>query len=239
MKTAAVVTVTNGKREDELAKCIAAVKAQTYPCQHYVLLDGISPDRFHAEYDYYDKNLHFCYWAKPIGGKDLEGRRWLAAAPHLINEDVTFFCNDDDWYEPNHVESIMTKIDQGSDWAYSFRKIFDKEGNYLFDDNCEALGEVHPVWVDDSHHFVDWCMWGMKTECLKRICGIFDQKGWGIDRVFYANAKAIFPKFVATGLHTFCFRLGGNEYSVKKEFFEEGNAVILKRFNGKLPWILT
>ena len=239
MRTAAVVTVTTGKRLLELAKCIASVKAQTYPCQHYVLVDGMNPDRFHNDYDYYDKDLHFCYWPKPIGGKDLEGRRWLAAAPHLINEDVTFFCNDDDWYEENHVQTIMEKIEEGNDWAYSFRKVFDKEGNFLFPDNCEALGEASPVWVADGHHFVDWCMWGMKTDCLKQISSIFSNKGWGIDRTFYNNAKHIFPKFTGTGRHTFCFRLGGNEYSVQKEFFEQGNLEMLKRFNGKLPWIIT
>ena len=237
MKTAAVVTVTNGKRPWELANCVASIKAQTYPCQHYILCDE-DFNKF-AELKRLYPEVLLCYWDAAIGGKDLEGRRWLAAAPHLVNEDVTFFCNDDDWYEANHVQTIMEKINSGYDWAYSFRKIYDKEGTFLFDDNCEALGEVHPVWVNNDHYFVDWCMWGMKTECLKQICAIFSNKGWGIDRVFYDNAKRIFPNFIATGLHTFCFRLGGNEYSVQREFFERGNAEILSRFNGKLPWIIT
>ena len=237
MKTAAVVTVTNGKRPWELANCVASIKAQTYPCQHYILCDE-DFNKF-AELKRLYPEVLLCYWDAAIGGKDLEGRRWLAAAPHLVNEDVTFFCNDDDWYEANHVQTIMEKINSGHDWAYSFRKIYDKEGTFLFDDNCEALGEVHPVWVNNDHYFVDWCMWGMKTECLKQISAVFSNKGWGIDRVFYDNAKRIFPNFIATGLHTFCFRLGGNEYSVQREFFERGNAEILKRFNGKLPWIIT
>ena len=237
MKTAAVVTVTNGKRQKELEQCVASISSQSYKATHYILCDGDWDDYMAIRWLY--PTLKVCYWDGQIGGKDLEGRRWLAAAPHLVNEDVTFFCNDDDWYEANHVETIMAKINSGHDWAYSFRKIYDKEGAFLFDDNCEALGEVHPVWVNNDHYFVDWCMWGMKTECLKQICAIFSNKGWGIDRVFYDNAKRIFPNFIATGLHTFCFRLGGNEYSVQREFFERGNAEILKRFNGKLPWIIT
>jgi len=237
MKTAAVVTVTNGKRPKELEQCVASISSQTYKAKHYILCDGDWDDYMAIRWLY--PTLKVCFWDAPIGGKDLEGRRWLAAAPHLVNEDVTFFCNDDDWYEANHVETIMAKINSGHDWAYSFRKIFDKEGNFLFDDNCEALGEVHPVWVNNNHYFVDWCMWGMKTECLKQISAVFSNKGWGIDRVFYDNAKRIFPNFIATGFHSFCFRLGGNEYSVKKEFFEKGNAEILSRFNGKLPWIIT
>ena len=237
MKTAAVVTVTNGKREIELFQCVGSILEQTYPVTHYILCDGDIEVFEKIKVNY--PSCKVCYWDGKIGGKDLEGRRWLAAAPHLINEDVTFFCNDDDWYEPNHVETIMAKINSGYDWAYSFRKIHDKEGNFLFDDNCEALGEVSDTWNIPGHHFVDWCMWGMKTDCLKQISAIFSNKGWGIDRVFYDNAKRIFPNFIATGLHTFCFRLGGNEYSVQKEFFEQGNAEMLRRFNGKLPWIIT
>jgi hypothetical protein len=30
--------------------------------------------------------------------------------------------------------------------------------------------------------------------------------------------------------------LGGNEGSVKKEFFEYGNGIMLEKYNGKLPW---
>jgi glycosyltransferase involved in cell wall biosynthesis len=237
MKTAAVITVTTGKRPKELEHCIASIANQTYPCQQYILCDG-DFNRF-AELKRLYPQVLLCYWDAKIGGAGLEGRRWLAAAPHMVNEDVTFFCNDDDWYEENHVQTIMEKIEEGNDWAYSFRKIFDKEGNFLFLDNCEALGEASPVWNIPDHHFVDWCMWGMKTECLKQISAIFSIKGYGVDRLFYNNARQIFPKFVGTNLHTFCFRLGGNEYSVSKEFFVEGNKRILEKFNGKLPWILT
>ena len=237
MRTAAVVTVTNGKRPLELEQCIKSVYSQTYACQHYILCD----DNFNqfVELRRLYPHVRLCYWDTKIGGKDLEGRRWLAAAPHLINEEVTFFCNDDDWYEPNHVETIMGKINEGNDWAYSFRKVFDKNGKFLLLDNCEALGEANSTWNIENHHFVDWCMWGMRTECLKAISGVLSNKGYGIDRTFYATAKQIFPKFVGTNLHTFCFRLGGNEYSVQKEFFEIGNQEILKRFNNKLPWITT
>ena len=97
MKTAAVVTVTNGKRPLELEQCIKSVYSQTYACQHYILCD----DNFNqfVELRRLYPHVRLCYWDTKIGGKDLEGRRWLAAAPHLINEEVTFFCNDDDWFE--------------------------------------------------------------------------------------------------------------------------------------------
>jgi glycosyltransferase involved in cell wall biosynthesis len=166
MKTAAVVTVTNGKRPEQLRKCMESIENQSYPCQHYILCDG--------DWKVFNKicqstSAKVCYWDATIGGDGWAGQHWLAAAPQLITEDVTFFCNDDDWYEQNHVQTIMEKIEQGYDWAYSFRKIHDEKGNFLLFDNCEALGEESSVWNIPNHHFVDWCMWGMKTPLLKQI----------------------------------------------------------------------
>ena len=137
MKTCAVVTVTNGKRQGELANCIASVKAQTYPCTHYILCDQ-DFNKF-AELKRLYPDVLMCYWDAKIGGNGYAGQRWLAAAPQLITEDVTFFCNDDDWYSPDHVKSIMDKIDEGYDWAYSLRSVHDKEGNFLFDDGNNDL----------------------------------------------------------------------------------------------------
>ena len=236
MKTCAVVTVTNGKRQGELADCIASVKAQTYPCTHYILCDQ-DFNKF-AELKRLYPDVLMCYWDAKIGGNGYAGQRWLAAAPQLITEDVTFFCNDDDWYSPDHVKSIMDRIDEGYDWAYSLRSVHDKEGNFLFDDNCEALGELHDTWNIPGHRFVDWCMWGMKTEYLKQLAILLNRPDPTVDRQFYQAATRIVPKFAATGKHTFHFRMGGS-CGVQPEFFIEGNKRILEKFDGKLPWITT
>lgn len=236
MKTCAVVTVTNGKRQSELANCIASVKAQTYPCTHYILCDQ-DFNKF-AELKRLYPDVLMCYWDAKIGGNGYAGQRWLAAAPQLITEDVTFFCNDDDWYSPDHVKSIMDKIDEGYDWAYSLRSVHDKEGNFLFDDNCEALGELHDTWNIPGHRFVDWCMWGMKTEYLKQLAILLNRPDLTVDRQFYQAATRIVPKFASTNKHTFHFRMGGS-CGVQPEFFIEGNKRILEKFDGKLPWITT
>jgi hypothetical protein len=33
-----------------------------------------------------------------------------------------------------------------------------------------------------------------------------------------------------------CYRLDGNENSVNKEFFEEGNEIQRQKYNGNFPW---
>ena len=239
MKTAAVVTVTNGKRPGELLNCLMSVASQRgITPTHYILCDGdfntfVELRRIHA-----GGCVKVCYWDGKIGGNGWAGQRWLSAAPHLITEDVTFFCNDDDWFDPDHVKSIMDKIDEGYDWAYSLRSVYDKDGQFLFDDNCEALGELHDTWNIPGHRFVDWCMWGMRTDLLKQISIVLNNPSPQVDRMFYATAKQLFPNFTSTNQHTFNFRLGGH-CGVQREFFEFGNGEMLKRFNGKLPWILT
>lgn len=232
------MTVTNGKRMDELRQCWTSIQNQTHPVTHYILCDE-DFDNFKKIREFAkSENTKICYWDSRIGGRGYAGQRWLAAAPQLITEDVTFFCNDDDWYEENHVQTIMEKIEEGNDWAYSFRKINDEDGNFLLYDNCEALGEVASVWNAPGHHFVDWCMWGMRTDCLKQIAIILNRPDPQADRHFYAAAREVFTKFAATGKHTFNFRLGGT-CGVKREYFDIGNLEMLRRFNGKLPWIIT
>ena len=237
--TAAVVTVTTNRAE--LEDCVKSIQLQTFPVQHYILVDAVVPYiNYRQMFDKYaNERTHLCYWDGYIGGNGLDGRRWLAAAPHLINEDVTFFCNDDDGYDADHVESIMHKIDLGVDWAYSLRSIHDKDGFYLFNDRCEALGDLHKPWNlmdNDNTNFVDWCMWGMKTECLKKIAIVLGQNKWGVDREFYAVAKQLFPNFCSTKEHTFNFRLGGNELSVTKEFFDVGHQFMKDKYGAIMPW---
>jgi len=234
LKTAAVVTVTNGKRPEELEQCVQSVKKQSYPCTHYIVTDYW--DSFLQIKKLYP-HCRVCYWDDYVGGKDVEGRRLYAASAFLVNEDVVFFCNDDDWYKLNHVQSIMENIEQGYDWVYTLRSVYDKEGNYLLDDNCEALGELHDCYQAPGHRFVDWCMWGMKTPVLKALANVLSEPGWGGDRKFYEAARQFFPNFTWSGERTFCFRLGGNEYSVKQDFFEIGNYTMNGKYDNQLPWL--
>lgn len=233
---AAVVTVTLGR--PELEQTIKSIDEQTYPVTHYILCDAaMKKNDFDLwEMEYASDRRHFMYWPTKVGGKDLEGRRLLAAAPHLINEEVTLFCNDDDWFKPNHVESLMRLMKEGYQWAYTLRSIYDKDGTYLFDDKCEALGELHDTWNTTHHRFVDLNMWAMRTELLKQFSAVLSNKGWGMDRLLYQTFTQVCPHFTTTRQHTFCFRLGGNEYSVSKKFFEVGHEQMKLRYPKGLPW---
>lgn len=185
---------------------------------------------------YGGQNRFFMRWPTKVGGPGWEARRLLSAVAPLINENITFFLNDDDWFKPEHVESLVNILMHGFDWAYSFRSIFDKDRNYLFDDECESLGEAHPCWNIPWCNFAETSSLAMNTYCYRQLASIYDQPGFGIDRIFYSAAKKMYPRFAGSGLHTLCFRLGGNEGSVNKEYFELGNKWMKERYGEKMPW---
>jgi len=237
--TVAVVTVTTNR--PELIDSINSMDEQTYPVHHYLLTDGI------VDYDEYwqmvaqyrSEKRDVAYWPKSVAVKTPKGgsggQKLFAAAPHFITEDILIMTADDDWFKPNHVESLVTlMVKDNLDWAYSLRGIYDKQKNFLFDDNCESLGE-HPVW-NDGDGFAETGSIAAKTHAYCDIAAIYNFMGFGADRYAYHHLKKRHPKFAGTGLHTNCFRLGGNPNSVKREFFEKGNAVMKQRYPERFPW---
>ena len=235
--TAAVVTVTSGR--EELEKCVESIEAQTYPvAMHHIVTDAIVSFN-----DYLAMRKRYCsdkrsvsFWDGRIGGLGLEGRRLFAAAPYLVNEDVLFMLPDDDWFKPNHVESLMSIIEDGKDWAYSLMSVYDRDANFLFDDVCECLGELHPSY-NTGVGFAPTGSIAMRTQHYCNLTNAYNYRGFGPDRVFYDAAKQFYPNFASSGQHTNCFRLGGNETSSNKAFFEQGNKIMLEKYNGKLPWV--
>lgn len=234
--TAAVLVVTSGR--NELSDCLNSIEAQDYPVTTYVVTDAIIDfyEFIELKNKYKADNRHFCYWPTKIGGEGWEGRRLIAGCTSLINEDVLFVTQDDDWFKPNHVSSLMEIIESGHDWAYSLMSVYDKDGLFLFDDICECLGEEHVSYNTDTN-FAPTGSIAMKTRIY---CGLavyaYNLKGYGPDRIFYDLAKNNYHNFKGSKLHTNCFRLGGNDGSVKKEFFDLGISMMKSKYGNKMPW---
>ena len=154
----------------------------------------------------------------------------------MVNADIICYLDEDNWIEPNHVENLVNMIKLGNDWAYSLRKIYDKEGNYLCDDNCESLGKW-PVYFDDNVHHIDTSSFAVKRDVAVNI-GHSWYAQWGADRKFFHNLAKYFPKYDCSREHSLCYRLDGNSNSVKPEFFDQGNMVMNKKYDGKYPWTI-
>jgi hypothetical protein len=144
--------------------------------------------------------------------------------------------DEDNWFEPCHIEKLVKKIEEGNDWAYSLRKIYDKDGKYICDDNCESLGKW-PVYFNDSVFHIDTSCFAVRRDIAVRV-GHSWYGQWGADRQFFSAISKAFPKFDCTNAHTACYRLDGNPNSVNKDFFDQGNEVNEKKYHGQFPWKL-
>lgn len=228
----AVVTPTIGSYH--LTECIKSVDKQTYKnLSHYIFIDGYDHrSTVFNNTEGYSK-AKFVILEDNVG-KGWYGHRVYAACSFLVNADIICYLDEDNWYEPCHVEKLVNVIKQGHDWAYSLRKIYDKQGNYLCDDNCESLGKW-PVYFNHTVHHIDTSSFAVKRDVAVQI-GHAWYGQWGADRQFFSNLSKHFPKFDCTNAHTLCYRLDGNPNSVTEQFFAEGNNHMINKYGKEFPW---
>jgi glycosyltransferase involved in cell wall biosynthesis len=227
----AVVTPTIGS--STLAKCVESVQKQNHQdLTHYIFFDGKEHEK-HIWYQLEGTTKVKTVRLEENIGKGWYGHRVYAACSFLVNADVICYLDEDNWFEPCHVEKLVRKIEEGYDWAYSLRKICDKNGDYICEDNCESLGKW-PVYFNDSVFHIDTSSFAVKRDVAVAI-GHAWYGQWGADRQFFGALKQYYSNFACTNAHTLCYRLDGNPNSVTKEFFEQGNAIQQQKYN-EFPW---
>lgn len=241
MKSVVVVTPTTGARE--LTDCVQSVLEQDYPnVEHLVIVDGpqYENDAMNAIFDVdSDKPVKILTLPYNTGQDQWYGGRVMAAASYLVNHDYVMFLDQDNMIAPDHVSSLVRVIETGGyDWAYSLRKIYSKEGEFLCEDDCESLG-WWPIGGDERlGYLVDTSAYFFKNE-FARATGHFWNWGWGGDRRFLqiVTKSMGHENFACSGLSTLHYRVGGNEGSAKAEMFEQGNAAVRAMYGDKpLPW---
>lgn len=233
--SATVIIPTTGS--PELRKAVQSVLEQSYETKCYVVADGVqshSKTRIITD-DFLDrKNLERCYLPLNVGANGFYGHRVYAAFTHLIDTEYVLYLDQDCWLEPDHVQKCIDTIKfMGTDWSYSLRKICDKDGNFLVNDDCESLGKW-PVFSGDYNH-IDTNCYCLKTEIAVKLASVW-HGGWGQDRVFLSVLAKHFPNFDCTLDYTVNYRVAGNAGSVKPEFFIHGNKIMNDKYNGELPW---
>ncbi|HHW7475253.1 TPA: glycosyltransferase, partial [Mannheimia haemolytica] len=143
----AVISSTIGR--PELERAVLSVQNQTYPCKHYVFVDG---EKYHQQAADILKNFPSVIVTYLPMNTRADG--WVnssinAIAPFLVKEDIICYLDDDNWFEPTHVESgVHALLEMQSDYAYSLRNFYDLDGEFLCIDTIESLGEYNCVYQE-------------------------------------------------------------------------------------------
>ena len=112
---------------------------------------------------------------------------------YLANSRHIAFLDDDNWWAPNHLSSLLAAI-QGFDWAYSLRWYVDPETHEpLCIDEWESVGPGKGIYAQTFGGFVDTntlmidktaCHWALPAWCVP-----FINSGLGEDRTIFDRLR--------------------------------------------------
>lgn len=233
--SATVIIPTTGS--SDLEQALNSALNQTYPTHVYVVIDGLEHadkvDTILYHMKLTESNYSVCALPDNVGANGFYGHRIYAAFTHLINTDYVLYLDQDCWMQPNHVESLVNTIESNDvDWSYSLRNIYEQNGEFACQDNCESLG---PEWPIMGYPHVDTNCYCIKTSIATKIASAW-HGGWGQDRIFLNTLNTHFNSHKCSGLYTLNYRMGGGTNAVKSDFFKHNNTLVENHYNGALPW---
>jgi len=236
MRTFGVITPTTGA--DVLRDCILALRGQE--CLHYIVIDGAkyaeNVDKIVEEVGL-TPQIRLISLEENVGknGGNFYGHRIYAAAPFLMNSDIVCFLDQDNWVEPDYIESFRYVLNNNQ-WAYTLRNIIDPDGTFVCQDNFENLGLWPVSGNGNCRHHIDTSCFAVPRNLLTKISNSWYGE-WGADRQFFSALKQAHPTFGCTGKYTLNYRLGSDTSRATKEMFLKGNEYTHQIYRGDYPWL--
>jgi glycosyltransferase involved in cell wall biosynthesis len=224
MVSVAVVTATTGR--DSLVDCVESVWKQTYPCKHYVFADG-RETIFEPKANMLNlQNL--CMLPVKTGGNGVMNGGIVAASAYLVQEDMICWLDDDNTFEPNHIEELVN-AKQDKPVAHSLRRLLNPDGSFYDYDDFESLGR-YSGFIDLNCFLMD----------RRMACGIstlwYNTTGELMVGDRYVS-KWIFDNSVPlgeSGKYTVNYML--NPKRDLRSWFFDGNIKNRAKYSGDLPW---
>lgn len=239
---ATVITPTTGI--PELAQAIQSVAKQGDQVQHWIVIDGMQyADRaIKIVQENLHNNLKLIILPENTGVpsnyfKELSagfyGHRIYAGVINFINTEYVLFLDEDNWFEKGHVASMVGAITNHKlEWCYSLRKIVNKDGEFMCEDNCDSLG-IFPNQNNVS--FVDMNCYCFKTEFALKLVPTLYRADYNTDRQVFKCAVALCPNpdgYGCTGNHSVNYRANREEH---KDWFIGGNEKMHQIYK-TFPW---
>lgn len=221
MKSVAVITATTGRAS--LQQAIDSVAEQTYPnVHHYVIADGVTLNIKAGRATVIEL-------PNPTGKNGVMNGAICAAGAFIATEDYVTYLDDDNWFEPNHIESLVTAIGDNA-YAYSLRKLVEPDGTFWANDDGESLGHFGEM-VDAN------CLMMLRNLAIGTapLCMSSTPDGGSTwDRVVWNALQQHKVKWAATGQYTVNYRMDSR--TPLKHMFFLRNIQTRAQFPDGFPW---
>jgi glycosyltransferase involved in cell wall biosynthesis len=237
MSNTLVTIVTATICTDYLKQNINSVINQTYDnIQHLIVVDG----KHHLDKLNYDIASDVIVLPYATGTEQYNGHRIYGAATYLAKGDFIMYLDEDNWLEPNHVESLVNLLkNTPNSYACSLRKITDMDGNFICNDDCESLGNWESVIND---FFVDVNCFFLPKKLALQLTPIWYRRARHpkdqpeVDRALTNVLRYNTIQCLVSGEYTVNYRAGNRADSVQAQFFLNGNKIMNQKYNGEFPW---
>ena len=177
------------------------------------------------------ENCSYIVLPENTGANKYNGHRVYASMPLISNADYIVFLDEDNWFDADHIEKMYQFITENNlPWCYSLRKIVNQDGEYLFDDNCESLGDWPPA--TGNQKLIDTSCYMFKRQTLIRSAHHFYGNDVSQDRLFFEGLRKDYPDYLCNGEYSVNYR--ARDQLVPH--MENANKVTERHFNGEYPW---
>lgn len=235
-----IITATVGNAK--LRRAIESVQAQSYPhLEHVIIVDGPSGAESVRQmlpsgtrHDIRVISLPF-----NTGADGYLCHRIYGACAYLVSGRYISFLDDDNWFEPHHIESLMRLVEtKGLEWAYALRNIVDTDGNLITQDDCQSLGRW-PIWTADGTNLVDMNCYLLRRDIAIGCSPTFHRRAQDEGNVDFRLCRFLLEaatRFDTNGDYSVNYTTGNTSLSIDSDFFIEGNKHMLERYRGEFPW---
>lgn len=248
-----VTVVTASIGHHALGRCVASIQSQTYSdIRHLVVVDGqrhaAAVEDLLAGLDTV-KPIDVLVFPHQTGHSGFFGYRLYGALSMLLDEDVVAYLDEDNWFEPEHVESCVKALSiTRASWVYAMRVIWSEQGEPLCEDDCDSLGfwPKFATLLDDSDLTLE------ETLRHRAHPNLVDMSCLAIDRNLATkvaplwvntHADSVVTSYLVenhagacTGRSTVNYALGGGS-GTPADWFLKGNRQIREMYRGTpLPW---
>lgn len=243
-----IAVITGSIGADSLRETVVSVQHQTLqrPVQHWIVVDGETHGQVVErmlgkmpanQNPWYSQKIMVL--PENTGGNGYLCHRINGALPWLVNTKYVCYLDEDNTFEPNHLQSMVEALEStpNARWSYGYRKIVDSDNTMICEDNCESLGSLSHTVLGRHDRHIDTNCYLMDRELAVQLSPLWNARARqpGQLEADRQVCRALLDHEPIHGIskdYTVRYRVCGRPDSVNGDFFKQGNAVLGKGVGG-------